>query len=250
MTTPDDFTQEERENLFLIEHVRKLYDTQTQDEQALQAIGARLASSPWPVSQESAPGPWWCKGHQALRPASFPLSPRPKVASLTLLAASLMVILLTGSFTALLLVLQYHCSYQGTPAHGSGTPPAATPCTQVYPVSGTITSVAFQNGSLGNATTVGGAMVKGPQEQLHGLLGGDFTVQFLKETRVFEQQEKGCQAVSLTSLKVGQQILIQFDGDIMQSLPPQMVALQVMIVAGGRNALDEPIQSHLIASLP
>jgi hypothetical protein len=235
MTTPDDFTQEERENLFLIEHLQKLYDTRIQDEQALHAIGARLASSPWPTVRESVPWQGRYREHQAPKPVSFPLSSRPKAASLTLLATALAVILLTGSFTALLLSLQHHSPDHGTPAHGSGTPAAATPCTQAYPVSGTITSVEFQNGSLGNATTVGGAAVKGPQEQLHGLLGGGFIVHFLKETRVFEQQEKGCHAVSLTSLKVGQRIQIQSDGDIMQSLPPQIVALQVMIVASGRG---------------
>jgi hypothetical protein len=231
MTTPDDFTQEERENLFLIEHLRKLYDTQTQDEQALHAIGARLASSPWPTAPESVPGPGRSKAQQAPGRASFPLSFRPKAGALTLLAATLVVVLLTGSFAALVMVLQHRSQAHGTSAHGSGTPAATTPCTQAYPVSGTITSVEFGNGSVGNATSVGAALVKGPKEQYRGALGGDFEIFFLKETKVFEQQEKGCYSVSLTSLKVGQRIQVQFDGDIMQSLPPQIIALQLLIVA-------------------
>jgi hypothetical protein len=97
-------------------------------------------------------------------------------------------------------------------------------------VSGTLTSVVFHNGALGNVTTVGSARVKGPKEQYRGLLGGDFVLHFLKKTRVFEQQERECHAISLTSLKVGQHIQVQFDGLIMQSSPPQVVALQVMIV--------------------
>jgi hypothetical protein len=82
-------------------------------------------------------------------------------------------------------------------------------------------------------TTLGSALVQGPKEQYRGLLGGDFVIHFLKETKVFEQQEKGCHSVSLTSLKVGQRIQVQFDGSIMQSLPPQVIALQLMIVANG-----------------
>lgn len=231
MTTPDDFTAQEQENLFLIEHLQKLYDTQTQDEQALHAIGARLALSPRPTPPESVPGPGRRKEHQAPERTSFPLSLRPKVGSLSLLAATLVVVLLTGSFAAMSMFLQHHSPANGTPAHGSGTPAATTPCTQAYPVSGIITSVGFSNGTLGTATTVGFADVKGAKEQYQGLLGENFSLHFLKGIKVFEQQEKGCQSVSLTRLKIGQHIRVQFDGDIMQSAPPQILTQQLMIVA-------------------
>jgi hypothetical protein len=100
-------------------------------------------------------------------------------------------------------------------------------------VSGTVTRVVFSNAMLGTATTVGTAWAKEPQRQYRNLLGEDFVIHFLKETRVFEQQEKGCHSVSLTSLKVGQRIQIQFDGFILQSWVPQIVAQQLMIVADG-----------------
>src|ERR1051326_1423355 len=94
----------------------------------------------------------------------------------------------------------------GTPAHGSETPTAATPCTQAYQVSGTITRVVFSNGMLGTATTVGTAWATGPKGQYRDLLGGDFMIHFLKETQVFEQRENQCQPVALTTLQVGQDI--------------------------------------------
>lgn len=55
MKTPEDFTQVELENPILIEHLRTLYDTRTQDEQALQTIETRLAASFWPNAQERIP---------------------------------------------------------------------------------------------------------------------------------------------------------------------------------------------------
>lgn len=176
------------------------------------------------------------KEHQAPGRACSPLSFRPKIGALTLLAATLVVVLLTGSFAAIVLSLQHHSPANATSAHGSGIPAAATPCTQAYPVSGTITRVVFSNAMLGTATTAGTAWARGPKGQYRDLLGGDFVLHFLKETKVFEQQEQGCPSVSLTSLKVGQRIQIQFDGSILQSWIPQILAQQLMIVADGGSS--------------
>jgi hypothetical protein len=98
-------------------------------------------------------------------------------------------------------------------------------------VSGTITRVVFSNGMLGTATTVGTAWATGPKGQYRDLLGGDFMIHFLKETQVFEQRENQCQPVALTTLQVGQDIQIQFDGSVLQSYVPQILAQQLLIVA-------------------
>lgn len=239
MTILDDFTQEERENLFLIEHIRKVYDTQSQDEQALHAIEARLALSPDPSALEGVSRPRRSKQQQAPGWARFPFSLRPKAGAFNLLAASLVVILLTGSFAVILVFLRHHPSANGTSVHGSGTPAVSTPCPQVNSgprndwVSGTITRVELHNGMIGAASTVGLIMVKGPKEQYRGLLGEDFTIHILKGAKVLERQE--CHSVSLSRLKIGQRIQIQFDGFIMQSFPTQIVASQLVIVASGGN---------------
>jgi hypothetical protein len=69
------------------------------------------------------------KEHQAPGRASLPLSFRPKVGSFTLLTATLVVVLLTGSCAARSMSLQHSTPANETPAHGSGAPAAATPCT-------------------------------------------------------------------------------------------------------------------------
>lgn len=226
MTPPNDFLPEEQKNHMLVDHLQRLYATRARDEHALHEMGARLASSPGPAHHTRVSAPGRHGNHR-----------EPAVAPLRLLAATLAMLLLTGSFVALLLLLHHSSLVGATPAQGTRTsalsaPSAATtPCTQTYQVSGPITGVVLGHGMLGGAVIVGTVRVRGPQGQAQGALGETFSVHLLQGIRMFEQHLHGCQVTALTSLKVGQQIRIQFDGSILQSEPPQLAAYQVVIVA-------------------
>jgi hypothetical protein len=244
MPKNDDLTAEERELLPLIEDLGKMYDTRTQDELDLGAIREQIGRAAALPAVSATTGKAFQRASDqenqdvSLHPSRLrSRRTTSRSSSLSILAATLISLLLTGSFISSLLLARSHQSATTTQsaATSKGSLQALTPCDRPYPITGTIISVQFHHGSIGNATAFGSAMVKGPQEQFHGLLSGNFMVFFLKETRVFEQQQKGCHAVSLTSLQVGQRIQIQFDGDIMQSLPPQIVADQLVIVADGRS---------------
>lgn len=235
MKTPEDFTQVEQENPILIEHLRTLHDTRTQDEQALQAIETRLAAFPsWPNAQERIPGPSRKMLPHVPKQAGFPLSLRPAARIITLLAATLVVILLAGFFAVLAMALHHPTSATGAPSvQRSGMPLTQTPSLQAstgphFMVSGTILEI-----HLDQSASEGSLVVKGPKGQYHGLLGGKFWVFLSKETRLFEQQQQGRHSVSLTKLQVGQHIQIQFNGGVLQSAPPQIGAEQLTIVADG-----------------
>lgn len=234
MKIPEDFTPVEQENPILLEHLRTLYDTRTQDEQALQAIKTRLAASSWPHAQERIPGPGRKKRPHVPKQAGFPFSLRPTARAFTLLAATLVVVLLTGSFAVLLMALHHPTSATGAlSVQRSGTPSTQTPSLQAstgpqITVSGTILEV-----HLDRSASEGNLVVKGPKEQYHGFLGEKFWVFVSKETRLFEQQQQGRHSVSLTKLQVGQHIQIQFNGGILDSAPPQIGAEQLTIIADG-----------------
>src|SRR5579862_4987012 len=131
MKTPEDFTQVEQENPILLEDLRTLYDTRTQDEQALQAIETRLAASSWSNAQERIPGPSRKKLPHVPKQVGFPFSLRPTARALTLLAATLVVVLLAGSFAVMAMALHHPTSATGAPSvHTSGTPSTQTPSLQ------------------------------------------------------------------------------------------------------------------------
>ena len=233
MKTPEDFTQVEQENPILLEHLRTLYDTRTQDEQALQAIEIRLAAA-WPNAQERIPGPSRKKLPYGPKQVDFPFSLRPTARAFTMLAATLVVVLLAGSFAVMAMTLHHPTSATGAPSvQRSGTPLTQMPSLQAstgpqITVSGTILEV-----HLDQSASEGTLVVKGPKEQDHGELGEKFWVFISKKTKLFEQQPQGRHSVSLSRLQVGQYIQIQFNGGILQSAPPQIGAEQLTIVADG-----------------
>jgi hypothetical protein len=234
MKTPEDFTQVEQENPILLEHLRTLYDTRTQDEQALQAIETRLAASSWPNPQERIPGPSRKELPHMPKQAGFPLSLRPAARAFTLLAATLVVVLLAGSFAVLAMALHHPASSTGAPSvHTSGTPLAQTPQPQAsagpqFTVSGTILEV-----HLDQSASEGALVVQGPKEQYHGSLGEEFAVSITKETKLFKQLQQGRQPIPLTRLQVGQRVQIQFNGGVFDTAPASIWAEQLVIIADG-----------------
>lgn len=234
MKTPEDCTQVEQENSILLQHLRTLYDTRTQDEQALQTIETRLAAATWPNAQERIPWQRRKKLPHVPKQEEFPFSLRSTARAFTLLAATLVVVLLAGFFAVLAIALHHPTSATGAPSvQRSGTPSTQTPSLQASTgpqlmVSGTILEV-----HLDQSVSGGSLLVKGPKEQYHGFLGETFRVSLSKETRLFEQQPQGRHSVSLARLQVGQHIQIQFNGGIFETAPPQIGAEQLTIVADG-----------------
>jgi hypothetical protein len=235
MSTSDDLTAEERELLPLIEDLQKTYNTRTQDEQDLAAIREQLfPSGSLPaasgtqghafkraIGQEKQDGVLQSSGFPSRRKTSRP-SP------LSILAATLMTVLLTGSFITSMMLARSHQS--ATPVHlevtSTGSSQALTPCDQPNPITGTIIKVSF---STLNSHS-GGIVVKGPKEQLRGLLGETFVINFGPDTRLFEQQGKGCHAVSSASIRVGQRIQASPAHVILQSLPPILVGVETLVL--------------------
>lgn len=115
----DDLTQEERELLPLIAHLQQIYNTQAQDEQDLGAIGEQLAHTRLqlltPIGAEASP-PLEREDLGRILPA-FALSSqghRREFRSLKVLAATLVVSLLTGSLVITLLLARSHHSTGST----------------------------------------------------------------------------------------------------------------------------------------
>jgi hypothetical protein len=94
-------------------------------------------------------------------------------------------------------------------------------------VHGTILEVHIEQ----SAHSVGRVLVKGSKEQHQGSLEERFWLLLGKETKVVEQQTQGCHPASFASLQAGQRIRVQIDNFILQSSPPQVQALQLVIVA-------------------
>lgn len=234
MKTPEDFTQVEQENPILIEHLRTLYDTRAQDEQALQAIETRLSASSWLNAQERIPGPGRSKLPYVPKQVGLPFSLRPTARAFTLLAATLVVIVLAGSFAAMAMALHHPTLATGaSSAQGSGTPSTQRPSLQAstgpqITVSGTIREV-----HLDQSASKGSLLVQGPKEQYHGSLGEEFFVSITKETRLFKQLQQGRQSIPLTRLQVGQRVQIQFNGGVFDTAPASIWAEQLTIVADG-----------------
>lgn len=164
----------------------------------------------------------------------FPFSLRTTARAFTLLAATLVVVLLAGSFAVMAMALHHPPSATGAPSvHMSGTPSTQTPSPQAskgpqFTVSGTILEV-----HLDQSTSEGNLLVKGPKEQYHGYLGEEFFVGIAKETRLFEQSPQGRQPLPLTRLQVGQRVQIQFNGGIFDTAPASIGAEQLVIITDG-----------------
>lgn len=127
----DDLTQEERELLPLIAHLQQIYNTQAQDEQDLRAIGEQLAHTRLqlltPIGAQASP-PLEREDLGRILPA-FALSSqrhRREFRSLKVLAATLVVSLLTGSLVITLLLARSHHSTGSAPSTPSIRP--VSPC--------------------------------------------------------------------------------------------------------------------------
>ncbi len=138
MTDYDDLTQEERELLPLIAHLQQIYDTQAQDEQDLRAIGQQLAHArlqlPPAFGAEASP-PIEREDLGRILPAFAPSSRRHRreFRSLKVLAATLVVGLLTGSLVITLLLTRSHHSTGSTASIQSVSPcPASTAALPMY----------------------------------------------------------------------------------------------------------------------
>lgn len=217
MPNNDDLSAEEREHQPLIQQLQKMYNTRMQDEQDLGAIRQQLAQTGLLPAASRMQGKTFHRatGEENLgmgvHPSGFPSHHKMSWPSLLgMLAATLIVALLTGSFVTLLQLARSHQS-----ATSTGSSLVSTPCNQQYPITGTIIKVTSST-HLHN----GAILVKGPKEQFRGLLGGvTFVIAIGPDTQVFEQQENGCHRVSFASIRVGQRIQASLPKGILQSYP-------------------------------
>ena len=120
MPNNDDLTAQEQDYLPLIQHLHQLYDTRMQDEQDLHAIGTQLAQSRLtPLQEQGAikqtakdtvlPGSEYEDYDRIPPPFRSPsLRQRRTFQTLNILAAMLIVSLLTGSLVITLLLAQSH----------------------------------------------------------------------------------------------------------------------------------------------
>jgi hypothetical protein len=230
----EDLSAEEREHQPLIQQLQKMYNTRIQDEQDLGAIRQQLAQTGLLPAASRMQGKTF---HQApseenlgmgVHPSGFPSHhkmswPRP----LGMLAATLIVALLTGSFVTLLLLTRSHQSVATrlSDATSTGSSLVSTPCNQPYPITGTIIKVTSST-HLHN----GAILVKGPKEQFRGLLGVTFVIAIGPDTQVFEQQENGCHRVSFANIRVGQRIQASLPKVIQQSYPSTLGGVDKLVI--------------------
>jgi hypothetical protein len=231
----DDLTAEEREHQPLIQQLQKMYNTHIQDEEDLGAIRQQLsqtgllpaASPPKGKTFHRAPG-----GENlgmVVHPSGFPSHHKTSWSSLLdMLAATLIVTLLTGSLVTLLLLARSHQSATTrlSDATSTGSSLVSTPCNQPYPITGTIIKVT--SSTLNPPDGV--ILVKGPKEQFRGFLGGTFWINIGPDTRLFEQQGKSCHTVSFANIRVGQRIQASPPKDIAQSLPPILSGVDRLVL--------------------
>lgn len=235
MPTNDDLTAEEREYQPLIQHLQQMYNTRLQDEHDLKAIRQQLSQTSLRVATSRTPRKAFSRTldeenlGRIVHPPRFPFRNSTSWSrSLGMVAATLVVVLLTGSFVALLLLARSHPSVatRQTFATSTGSSLGSTPCHQSYPITGTISTVTFSTSHPHEAFI----LVKGPKEQFRGLLGETFVVALGPNTHLFEQQENGCHAVSLASLRAGQRIQLSPPQEILQSSPSQLIGVNTLVL--------------------
>lgn len=235
MPNNDDLTAEEREYQPLIQQLQKMYNTRIQDEQDLGAIRQQLSQTGLLPAASRTKGKTFHRapGEENLgmvvHPSGFPSHHKTSWSSpLGILAATLIVALLTGSFVTLLLLARSHQSATTRLSDATSTSSSlvSTPCNQPYPITGTIIRVTSSTLNPHD----GGILVKGSKEQFRGLLGGTFVIDIGPGTQLFEQQENGCRAVSLVSIRVGQRIQTSPPKEILQSYPPQLIGVDKLVL--------------------
>jgi photosystem II stability/assembly factor-like uncharacterized protein len=183
MTMPDydDLTQEERALLPLIAYLQQIYNTQVQDEQDLRAIGEQLAHARLqlltPLGAQASP-PIEREDLGRILPAFVPSSQRQRreFRALKVLAATLVVGLLTGSLVITLLLARSHHSTGSTPSIQPVSPcPASTAALPMY-----VSSI-----HMGSQTT-GWGVIEGTRKVQN------VVVNLPGETRLLHTIDSGC----------------------------------------------------------
>lgn len=235
MPNNDDLTAEEREYQPLIQQLQKMYNTRIQDEQDLGAIRQQLSQTGLLPAASPSQGKTFPRatGEENLgmvvHPSRFPSHHKTSWSSpLSILAATLTVVLLTGSFVTLLLLVRSHQSATTglSNATSTGSSLVSTPCNQSYPITGTIVKVTSSTLN----PHAGSILVKGSKEQFRGLLGVSFVIAIGPDTQLFEQQKNGCHTVSFASIRVGQRIQASPPTEILQSYPPILGGVDKLVL--------------------
>ncbi len=108
----------------------------------------------------------------------------------------------------------------------SNTGPSKTPCEK-------------QSGTVGNIITITPAPSSAPSDYVGGLLvdaskekakSDKLYVHVHKSTQIFEKQGQACRSVPFATLRVGQRIQIQSTGTAQQTYPPQIAAVEIVIM--------------------
>ena len=111
---------------------------------------------------------------------------------------------------------------QGTPK--PGTPRGSNPCERLSAIKGSVMSISHT--PAGNF--IGGLLLDGTHEQ-HAAF--DQVYASVRNTaQVYEKQGNECRAVTFTSIKAGQRLQIQSTGTVLQSAPPQIEAVEIVIL--------------------
>jgi hypothetical protein len=231
----DDLTAEEREYQPLIQQLQKMYTTRIQDEQDLGAIRQQLSHTGLLPAESRTKGKTFHRvpGEENLSRidhlSGFPSHYKTSWSSpLGILAATLTVVLLAGSFVTLLLLARSHQSVATRLSNATSTSSSlvSTSCNQPYPITGTIIKVTFSTLHPHDE----GILVKGSKEQFRGLLGETFVIDIGPDTQFFEQQENRCHTVSLANIRVGQRIQTSPPKEILQSYPPQLIGVDKLVL--------------------
>ena len=132
-------------------------------------------------------------------------------------------------YLSTILMFMAACGSANQPGASEGNsgiqkPGTANPCEQTSSIKGSVVSVSHN--SAGNF--LGGLLLDGTKEQNAAF--SQVYARVRKTTQVYEKQGSECRTVSFSSISAGQRILMQSTGTVMQSAPPQIEAVQIVIM--------------------
>jgi Protein of unknown function (DUF3221) len=131
-------------------------------------------------------------------------------------------------YLSAMLVLMAACAsanQSGASEGNPGTPRASNPCERPSAIKGSVVSVSHATAGK----FLGGLLLDGTREQNAAFAQVYASVR--NTAQVYEKQGNECRAATFTSIKTGQRIQIQSTGTVLQSYPPQIEAVEIVIIS-------------------